>query len=65
MKDDLEWLGVSREHHQVSKATVQGFRRFVGAFLQLYHLTRLEHVINSIIRNYHELEIRTCLAWTD
>ena len=39
MEDDLEWLGVSGEHDQVSHTFVQGFGCLVGSLLQLYHLT--------------------------
>ena len=64
MKNDFKWFGIGSEHYQVSETSVEGFSGLVCAFLQLYHLTKLAHVINSIIRNYHE-KLRTCFAWTD
>ena len=51
MEDDFERLGVSGENNEVGHATVECFGGFVGALLQLYHMTRLAWcAINSIIR---------------
>lgn len=40
VEDDLEGFRVGGEDHQVGEATVQRLGRLVGAFLQLYHLTK-------------------------
>ena len=40
VENDLKWLGVRRENDQVGEAAIEGLCRLVGAFLQLYHLTK-------------------------
>ena len=40
MEDDLKWLGVGGEDYEVGHTTVEGLGGFVGALLQLYHMTR-------------------------
>ena len=42
VENDLEWLGVGRENDQIGEAAIEGLGRLVGAFLQLYHLTKGE-----------------------
>ena len=42
VENDLKWLGVGRENDQVGEAAIEGLGRLVGAFLQLYHLTKGE-----------------------
>ena len=75
MEDDLEGFGVCCEHDEVSKTPVECLRGFVGAFLQLYHLTiRIKQevrdiVINSIIRNLLvrilRLKKKVILVWRE
>ena len=42
VEDDLQRLGVGCENDQVGEAAIEGLGRLVGAFLQLYHLTKGE-----------------------
>ena len=43
MENDFKWLGVRCENDQVSEAAIEGLGCLVGAFLQLYHLTKGEN----------------------
>ena len=41
MQQNFEWFGICRQHDKFANASVQRFRRFVGAFFQLLVVVRL------------------------
>ena len=40
MQDDFKRLGIGGQNDEIGKASVQSLGGLVGAFLQLYHLTK-------------------------